>query len=66
MQRIQVSMNEQSLSVVLTGPIDAESVQDLGHEIELGFEYYKFNEITLRLNSPGGDFNAMRSLMSNT
>ncbi|MBP9906278.1 MAG: ATP-dependent Clp protease proteolytic subunit [Rhodoferax sp.] len=63
MQRIQVSMNEQSLSIVLTGPIDAESVQDLGHEIELGFEYYKFNEITLKLNSPGGDFNAMRSLM---
>lgn len=63
MQRIQVSMNEQSLSIVLTGAIDAESVQDLGREIELGFDYYKFSEITLQLNSPGGDFNAMRTLM---
>jgi len=63
MHPIDITMNEKQLAITLTGAIDTQSVQLLINEIELGFDYYKFSELALRLNSPGGEYTAMRNLM---
>lgn len=63
MHPIDITMNEKQLALTLTGVIDTQSVQLLINEIELGFDYYKFSELDLKLNSPGGEYTAMRNLM---
>ena len=52
------------MRVGLSGPIDAELVEAVCTELELGFAYYKYKEIKLGLNSPGGEYHAMQTLMT--
>ncbi len=63
MYPLEIAMNEKHLSVTLTGPIDTATVRLLANEVRLGFDYYQFSEMTLTLDSPGGEYNAMRSLL---
>lgn len=63
MEHIEFSMNEQQLAVTLNGEITSEAVRRLVSEIRLGFDYYKFPQITLRLDSPGGEYKAMKALI---
>lgn len=64
MKHIEIAMNEQSLTMTLNGEITSAAIQGLIAEIRLGFDYYKFTQITLRLNSPGGEYMAMDALIN--
>lgn len=63
MESIDVSMNEKQLVLTLTGQITALSAQALLKEIDLGFDYYQFPEITVCLDSPGGEYRPMGVLI---
>jgi len=60
---IEVSMNEKQLAITLTGPITTATVKGLIREIDYGFDYYHYPVITVRLDSPGGEHLAMRTLL---
>lgn len=64
MECLKVSMNEKRLVISLNGQINARAAQDLVTELDVGFAYYQYPAITVRLDSPGGDYTAMRTLMN--
>ena len=63
MNNFEIEMNENQLTLSLTGPIDTQSVRALASEIRVGFDYYKFSDLTVALSSPGGEYIAMHSLL---
>jgi ATP-dependent protease ClpP protease subunit len=63
MNNFEIDMNENQLTLALSGQIDTQSVRNLASEIRLGFDYYKFSEVTVTLDSPGGEYIAMHSLL---
>lgn len=63
MEPIEVSMNERQCLITLTGQISTDSVNRLIREIDLGFDYYQFPEVTVLLDSPGGENTAMLTLL---
>lgn len=64
MESIKVSMNEKRLVISLNGQINAATVDGLIKELNVGFDYYQYPAITVRLDSPGGDYTSMRTLMN--
>jgi ATP-dependent protease ClpP protease subunit len=63
MNCIDVSMNEKRLVIALQGEITSTAVQALVRELDCGFDYYQYPAITVELNSPGGEYIAMRTLL---
>lgn len=63
MSTLEIDMNEACLNLVLSGTISTQSMRQLASEIRLGFDYYKFSDVTVTLDSPGGEYVAMRSLL---
>lgn len=63
MNSIEIAMNERQLAITFSGPLCAESAKGLIRELDCGFDYYQYPSITVRLDSPGGEIRAMRSLL---
>lgn len=63
MKTVNVKVTPKQLSIYLTGAIDSQSVAALTAEFETGFDYYQYREVTLQINSPGGEYKAMRALL---
>ena len=63
METIEVAMNEKNMAIILTGPINTASVKRLVQEMDYGFDYYQFSGITVQLDSPGGEYKAMLTLL---
>lgn len=64
MDRIEVSMNEKTLTLTLNGQLTDASVRGLIKELDYGFDYYQFPQITVCLDSPGGEYLAMHRLLN--
>jgi ATP-dependent protease ClpP protease subunit len=60
---IPITMNEDTIHIAFKHPFKEQTVQALIQSIRLGFDYYKYPEIKVELNSPGGDIVAMHTLL---
>lgn len=59
---ISHSCSPHSMDIQFCNPFEDSTIDELLEVIDLGFGYYKYPEITLTLNSPGGYIVAMKRL----
>ena len=61
--KLSMSMNENSMQVEFSDQYSVQSIKQLIGVIRLGFDYYKYPQVILVMNSPGGETRAMKSLL---